>query len=180
MTETIKSRLSGLETPLRKSAGLAYSVRAFANSGELTKEAANALDALAATLMDELSDIFAEWESIFKRCMRARTDVPYPASRDLRGHLALPAGSLSLPGGLQARDTRAVADGRRKEARLGCFLLRQTPVKVGARQRAGLFFMPAYEWKTAPALSNWGRQLYFRKGLGAEYPGRLGETAAAL
>jgi hypothetical protein len=64
MTGDIKSRLSDLETPLRKSAGLAYAVRSFANSGELSKEAGNALDALATTLMDQLSDIFDEWESI--------------------------------------------------------------------------------------------------------------------
>lgn len=64
MTDHIKSRLSDLETPLRKSAGLAYAVRSFANSGELSKEAGNALDALATSLMDELTDIFDEWESI--------------------------------------------------------------------------------------------------------------------
>ena len=64
MTETVKSRLSDLETPLRKSAGLAYTVRCFANSGELSKEAGNALDALATSLLDELTDITDEWESI--------------------------------------------------------------------------------------------------------------------
>jgi hypothetical protein len=64
MTDDVKSRLSDLETPLRKTAGLAYAVRAFANSAELDKEAGNGLDALATALMDELSEIFDEWESI--------------------------------------------------------------------------------------------------------------------
>ena len=64
MTENVTSRLSDLETPLRKSAGLAYAVRCFANSGELSREAANALDALATTLLGELTDITDEWESI--------------------------------------------------------------------------------------------------------------------
>ena len=54
MTETVTSRLSDLETPLRKSAGLAYAVRCFANSGS----------ALATALLDELTDITDEWESI--------------------------------------------------------------------------------------------------------------------
>jgi hypothetical protein len=64
MTDDIKSRLSDLETPLRKSAGLAYAVRSFANSSELDREAGNGLDALATALMDELAEISAEWESI--------------------------------------------------------------------------------------------------------------------
>ena len=76
MTENVKSRLANLETPLRKSAGLAYAVRAFANSGELSKEAGNALDALATSLLDELTDITTSGSRSLPRSTReARHDA---------------------------------------------------------------------------------------------------------
>lgn len=54
-----------MEAPLRKCSALAYAVRAFANSGELSKEANLALDALATCLLDELAGVTEDWETIF-------------------------------------------------------------------------------------------------------------------